>query len=79
MMSIYELPFLAGRHEYFVNELMLNHDPIAYQCLEERYNTRVEAGESLFLDFNYNCKFMKARSSFADCEKHPAVIKPSWS
>ncbi len=79
MTSIYDLPFLATRQEYFVNKIILSHEPVAYQCLEERYDKLVEIENSLTLDLDFYCKYMRPKSRFVDCDKHPAPIKPKWS
>jgi hypothetical protein len=39
------VPDLIKREEYFINKLMLEFDPIAYQCMEEWFNRRIESNK----------------------------------
>jgi hypothetical protein len=45
---------------------MLEYDPIAYQCMEEWYENRVEEQRKnrRLEDLKFYCEFMKPRSKF---------------
>jgi hypothetical protein len=45
--SLKDLPVLIVRPEYFLNKFRLEYDPIAYQCMEEWMNNKIETQEPL--------------------------------
>jgi hypothetical protein len=44
MLSVYDLPELQTRHEYFADKFMLGTDPVSYQSMESWYVERVDYG-----------------------------------
>ncbi len=78
MTSVYDLPLVARRPEYFANKFMLSYDPVAYQCLEEWYDTRVKLDDVIPTDLNYYCEFIKPYSTRVNCGNRPKRIKATW-
>ena len=75
-MSVYDLPLLSRRPEYFANKFALSYDPMAYQCVEEWYDTRVDLGDVVPIDLNFYCEFMKTHSTRVNCGYRP---ESQWS
>jgi hypothetical protein len=73
MLSIYDLPQLQTRHEYFANKFMLRHDPVSYQCMESWYDERVELASKIYLDMSFYCQFIQKRSALVDCGWRPNI------
>lgn len=71
VLSSKDLPYVAEKDHFIVNKLLLNFDPVAYQCLEEWYEERRIAQEELGHKFMNNlyryCEFIKARSRYPNC------------
>ncbi|CAF1138072.1 unnamed protein product, partial [Brachionus calyciflorus] len=63
--GIRDLPNLITRNEFIINKLMLNVDPIAYQCMEEWFDDKEKEKSTLNLDFF--CDYIKLRSNLANC------------
>jgi hypothetical protein len=66
-MSVFDMPLLRRSPEFFADKFILSYDPVAYQCIEEWYNERVEMGDELFLDLNHYCTEMQKHSSLVRC------------
>jgi hypothetical protein len=73
-MSVFDMPLLRRRPEFFVDKFILSYDPVAYQCMEEWYDERVEKGDELFLDLNHYCTEMQKYSSLARCSWRPPRV-----
>ncbi len=67
IISLYDLPRMVQRHEFFANKLMLDFDPLAFQCMEDWYTERVALGDRTNIDLGFYCKFMQTHSSLVSC------------
>jgi hypothetical protein len=63
--SIEDLHNIILSPKFVVNKFLLSYDPIAYQCIEEWYERRVENRANVALD--YYCKFIKTHSTISLC------------
>jgi hypothetical protein len=70
-MSVYDLPLLRRRTEFWADKFDLGHDPVAYQCMEEWHDERVKLGDELFVDLNTYCNQIQKHSSLAKCGWRP--------
>jgi hypothetical protein len=77
MMSVFDLPLLRRRPEFWADKFMLSQDPVAYQCMEEWYDERVELGGKghLVLDMNHYCSMIEPYSSLTRCSWRPAPVE----
>ncbi|RNA37405.1 beta-1-3-galactosyl-O-glycosyl-glyco beta-1-6-N-acetylglucosaminyltransferase-like [Brachionus plicatilis] len=65
LFSIEDLPELVLKPHFLVNKLMLEYDPLSYQCMEEWYEYR--KGKNFHLNMFFYCKFLQSRSIIANC------------
>ncbi|CAF0878558.1 unnamed protein product [Brachionus calyciflorus] len=63
--GIRDLANLISRNEFLINKLLLNVDPIAYQCMEEWFDEKEKEKSSFNLDIY--CDYIKLRSNLATC------------
>jgi hypothetical protein len=76
MMSVFDLPLVRRRPEFWADKFILSRDPVAYQCMEEWHEERetLEAENRLVLDLNHYCSVIEAHSSRARCGWRPPPV-----
>jgi hypothetical protein len=75
MFSVYDLPLLYSRPEFWADKFDLGFDPVAYQCMEEWYDDRVSLQDKLYTNLNYYCSQIEKHSSLAKCSWRPNPVK----
>lgn len=65
LFSIEDLPYVINLNHFFVNKLLLQFDPISYQCLEEWYLEK-EASNQM-VNMLFYCDRIKKYSSISKC------------
>ena len=71
VLSLADLPEIIQKPHFAVNKLMLNYDPVAYQCLEEWLDGRLlgaDKSPSNTLNMHVYCQHIMKRSVLSDCK-----------
>lgn len=66
LISIEDLKYVSKAPNFFAYKLKLEYDPVAYQCLEEWYETK--RIERRFLDISKYCNYIYKFSNVTKCQ-----------
>ena len=58
---------MITKPHFILNKLLLDYDPISYQCMEEWYHLKVASTEMINM-FPY-CNFIRHHATLADCHR----------
>lgn len=65
--SVEDMPEFLNSKYFFVNKFLLEFDPIAYQCMEERLEKRKADMHHKNIDLSFYCDWIKRHSKIAVC------------
>jgi hypothetical protein len=66
IISLEDLKYFTKAPNFLAYKLELEHDPVAYQCLEEWYETKRK--ERRLIDISRYCRYIHTFSNITKCE-----------
>ena len=65
ILSIHDLDALVKSNHFMANKFMLDYDPLAFQCMEEWIQKKID--NKLIIQMDIYCEYLKKYSSISKC------------